>query len=93
MTIFALSSAPGQSGVAVFRISGPETGNIIKLITKSDLPSPRRAKLLKINNINNSRLIDEGIVLWFPAPNSYTGEDMAEIHLHGGKAVILAVQN
>ena len=53
MTIFALSSAPGQSGVAVFRISGPETGNIIKLITKSDLPSPRKAKLLKINNIRN----------------------------------------
>ena len=66
MTIFALSSAPGRSGVAVFRISGPETGNIIKLITKSDLPSPRKAKLLKINNINNSSLIDEGIVLWFP---------------------------
>ena len=51
MTIFALSSAPGQSGVAVFRISGPETGNIVKLITRSDLPSPRKAKLLKINNI------------------------------------------
>ena len=48
MTIFALSSAPGQSGVAVFRISGPETGNIIKLITNKDLPSPRKAKLLKI---------------------------------------------
>ena len=51
------------------------------------------ATLRKINNINTSELIDEGIILWFPAPNSYTGEDMAEIHIHGGKAVVLAVQN
>ena len=93
MTIFALSSAPGQSGVAVIRISGPETGNIIKLITKSDLPAPRKAKLLKINNINTSSLIDEGIVLWFPAPNSYTGEDMAELHVHGSRGVITEIQN
>ena len=93
MTIFALSSAPGQSGVAVFRISGPETGNIIKLITNNDLPSPRKAKLLKINNINNSSLIDEGIILWFPAPNSYTGEDMAELHVHGSRGVITEIQN
>ena len=93
MTIFALSSAPGQSGVAVIRISGPETGNIIKLITNKDLPPPRKAKLLKINNINNSSLIDEGIILWFPAPNSYTGEDMAELHVHGSRGVITEIQN
>ena len=93
MTIFALSSASGQSGVAVIRISGPETGEIIKLITNSELPTPRKAKLLKINNINNSRLIDEGIVLWFPAPNSYTGEDMAELHVHGSRGVIREIQN
>ena len=92
MTIFALSSASGQSGVAVIRISGPETGEIIKLITNSELPTPRKAKLLKINNINNSRLIDEGIVLWFPAPNSYTGEDMAELHVHGSRGVIKEIQ-
>ena len=93
MTIFALSSAPGQSGVAVIRISGPETGNIIKLITNKDLPPPRTAKLLKINNINNSSLIDEGIILWFPAPNSYTGEDMAELQVHGSRGVITEIQN
>ncbi len=93
MTIFALSSAPGQSGVAVIRISGPETGNIIKSITNKDLPPPRKAKLLKINNINNSSLIDEGIVLWFPGPNSYTGEDMAELHVHGSRGVITEIQN
>ena len=50
------------------------------------------AKFRKINNIDTSELIDEGIILWFPGPESYTGEDMAEIHVHGGKAVILAVQ-
>ena len=47
------------------------------------------ASLLKLNNINNSSLIDEGIVLWFPAPNSYTGEDMAELHVHGSRGVII----
>ena len=93
MTIFALSSATGQSGIAVFRISGSATSDIIKLITKKDLPPPRKAKLSKINNINNSKLIDEGIVLWFPGPNSYTGEDMAEIHVHGSRAVIIELQN
>ena len=66
---------------------------VIKLITNSDLPSPRKARLLKINNINNSRLIDEGIILWFPAPNSYTGEDMAELHVHGSRGVITEIQN
>ena len=93
MTIFALSSAPGQSGVAVFRISGPETKEILGCITNSPLPEPRKATLLKINNINNSMLIDEGIVLWFPGPNSYTGEDMAELHVHGSRGVIIEIQN
>tara|TARA_B100000963_G_scaffold65223_1_gene53407 strand:+ start:4313 stop:5536 length:1224 start_codon:yes stop_codon:yes gene_type:complete len=56
------------------------------------LPKARIATLRKIYNINTSELIDEGIILWFPGPQSYTGEDMAEIHIHGGKALILAVQ-
>ena len=51
------------------------------------------ATLRKINNINTSELIDEGIIIWFPGPESYTGEDMAEIHVHGGKAVVLALLN
>ena len=93
MTIFALSSGPGVSGVAIIRISGSQTSNILKMLTNKDLPKPRMATLRKINNINTSELIDEGIILWFPAPSSYTGEDMAEIHIHGGKAVVLAVQN
>ena len=93
MNIYALSSGPGISGVAVIRISGPDTKKIISEVTDGVFPKPRMATLRKINNINTSELIDEGIILWFPGPQSYTGEDMAEIHVHGGKAVILAVQN
>ena len=93
MNIYALSSGPGISGIAVIRISGKDTAEIIKTITQKPVPSARVATLRKINNINTSELIDEGIILWFPGPQSYTGEDMAEIHIHGGKAVILAVQN
>ena len=93
MTIYALSTGPGVSGVAIVRISGPEASNAIKLLTKKDLPSPRIATLRKINNINTSELIDEGIIIWFPGPESYTGEDMAEVHVHGGKAIVLALQN
>ena len=93
MTIYALSSGPGVSGVAVIRISGSETSKVIKSLTGNQIPRPRVATLRKINNINTSELIDEGIILWFPGPESYTGEDMAEIHVHGGKAIVLAVQN
>ena len=93
MTICALSSGSGQSGVAVLRISGSETKSLIEMITKKSLPPPRKASLLKLYNINTSSLIDEGIVLWFPAPNSYTGEDMAELHVHGSRAVISTLQN
>ncbi len=93
MTIFALSSGPGTAGVAIIRISGPEASNVIKSLTGKEIPEPRMATLRKINNINTSELIDEGIIIWFPGPESYTGEDMVEIHIHGGKAVILSVQN
>ncbi len=91
MTIYALSSGPGVSGIAVIRISGKETAKALKLLTGKKLPAPRVATLRKINKINNSELIDEGIILWFPGPGSYTGEDMAEIQVHGSKAVIDAL--
>jgi len=91
MTIYALSSGPGISGVAVIRISGKETSRILKLLTKKDLPKPRVATIKKIIDPNNLELIDEGIILWFPGPKSYTGEDMAELHVHGSKAVIYAI--
>ncbi len=92
MTIYALSSGPGISGVSIIRISGKDTAKVIKTLTGKEIPSPRRATLRKINNSNTSELIDEGIIIWFPGPESYTGEDMAEFHVHGGKAVVLAVQ-
>jgi len=91
MTIFALSSGPGKSGIAVIRVSGPETRKVIELLTNGPLPNPKLATLKKINKINTDELIDEGIILWFPAPQSYTGEDMAEFHVHGSKAVIEAI--
>ena len=91
MTIYALSSGPGISGIAVIRISGQDTSKAIELMTGKRVPKPRVATLRKINKINTSELIDEGIILWFPSPESYTGEDMAEIQVHGSKAVIDAI--
>ncbi len=93
MTIYALSTGPGISGIAVIRISGENTKKVIKLLTGKDIPEPRVATLRKINKINTSELIDEGIILWFPGPESYTGEDMAEIQVHGSKAVIDALHS
>ena len=93
MTIYALSSGPGISGVAVIRVSGKETISVIKVLTGKGLPRPRVATLRKINNSNTSELIDEGIILWFPGPQSYTGEDMVEFHVHGSKAVVAAIQS
>jgi len=93
MTIYALSSGPGVSGIAVIRISGQETSKAIELLTGKSVPKPRLATLRKINKINTSELIDEGIILWFPGPESYTGEDMAEIQVHGSKAVIDALHS
>ena len=91
MTIYALSSGAGLSGVAVIRISGSETEKVILTLTKKVLPTPRVATLRKIYSCKSNDLIDEGIIIWFPAPNSYTGEDMAEFHVHGSKAVIQAI--
>jgi tRNA modification GTPase len=91
MTIYSLSSGPGISGIAVIRVSGKETTNVIKLLTGQKLPEPRTVILRKIYKIHTNELIDEGIILWFPGPKSYTGEDMAEIQVHGSKAVIDAI--
>ncbi len=93
MTIYALSSGPGISGVAVIRLSGQDTSKVIQLLTGKEPPKPRVATLRKINKINTSELIDEGLILWFPGPESYTGEDMAEIQVHGSKAVVDALHS
>ncbi len=91
MTIYALSSGPGTSGVAVIRISGSKVKDVIISITKGTFPMPRVATFKKILKIKSKELIDEGIIIWFPGPNSYTGEDMAEIHVHGSIAVVQSI--
>ena len=93
MTIYALSSGPGISGIAVIRISGPETKIVIDKMTNEEIPAPRMATLRKLNKINTNELIDEAIIIWFPGPDSYTGEDMAEFHVHGSRAVIDAIHS
>ena len=93
MTIYALSSGPGVSGIAVIRISGQNTKKVIKNMTFSELPNPKIATFVKFKDPKTKETIDEGILLWFPAPNSYTGEDMAEFHVHGSKSVIDAIHS
>lgn len=85
-TIVALASGSGIAAVAVVRVSGPASGAVLEALT-GPLPTPRRATLRPIGRPP----IDRGLVLWFPAPASFTGEDMAEIQVHGGRAVVRAV--
>ena len=91
MTIYALSSGPGLAGISVIRVSGPNTEVIISKLTDKKLPKPRVATRRKFIKIKDNEVIDEGILIWFPAPNSYTGEDMAEFHVHGSRAVVNAI--
>ena len=93
MTIYALSSGPGISGIAVIRVSGEDTAEAVRKITGSKLPPPRVATLRKFNKNGGKELIDEGVIIWFPSPNSYTGEDLAEFHVHGSRAVINAMHS
>ena len=126
-TVFALATPAGRSGVAVIRISGPDSGAALRALTRQDPPPPRlaaRRKFWKPALVDNrtptltlprtgggdftehaspspdsgegrgggpSQMIDDGLVLWFPAPHSFTGEDVAEFHIHGGPAVIAAM--
>lgn len=89
-TIYALSSAPGRAGIAVIRLSGPEAGDAVAALTGGELPPPRVASLRKLKDAEGA-LIDEAIVLWFEGPQSFTGEDVAELHVHGGRAVLAAL--
>lgn len=86
-TIFALATAPGRAAVAVVRLSGPECRAVLTAIA-GRLPAPRRAALRRLVDPERGSLLDQALVLWFPAPASYTGEDGAELHLHGGVAVV-----
>ena len=87
-TIFALSSGAGRAGVAVLRLSGPESGAALKALGGSELPEPRRASLRPLRDPGSGAPLDRALLFWFPAPGSFTGEDMAEIHCHGGRAVV-----
>jgi tRNA modification GTPase len=93
MTIYALSTGPGISGLAVIRVSGKKTSEVVKKLTGGKLPKTRVATLRKFNKNGQKKLIDEGIVIWFPGPKSYTGEDLAEFHVHGSRAVIKAMHH
>src|SRR6478736_419817 len=89
-TIFALSSGRPPAAIAVVRLSGPRAGDAVKALA-GRLPEPRRAGLARVRDPDSGETIDEALALWFPGPNSETGEDMAEIQVHGGQAVIAAL--
>ncbi len=86
-TIFALSSGRPPAAIAVVRLSGPMSRFVIETLGRR-LPEPRRASLMKLREAGNSSDLDDALVLWLPGPGSETGEDMVELHLHGGKAVV-----
>lgn len=91
-TIYALSSGAPPAGIAVFRISGPKAGAVLMELRGGEgLPQPRKALRARLVDPNQREPLDDGLVIWFPGPNSYSGEDMAEIHVHGGPAVIGAI--
>jgi tRNA modification GTPase len=89
-TIFALASAPGRAAVAIVRLSGPGTAAALRALTGAR-PRTRRPSLKALKRPADAAPLDQALVLWFPKPHSYTGEDVAELHLHGGAAVIDAV--
>ena len=89
-TIFAVASGAARSAVAVVRISGPDVQSTLMSLT-GRMPQPRRATLMRLRDISCNEIIDEAIVLWFPAPASFTGEDCAELQVHGSRAIIAAL--
>ncbi|MBN4046553.1 tRNA uridine-5-carboxymethylaminomethyl(34) synthesis GTPase MnmE [bacterium AH-315-P15] len=86
-TIFALSTAPGRAGVAVVRVSGPQAGAALDALAGTRPPA-RLAQLREIHVPEDNEPLDRGLVIWFPAPQSFTGEDVAEFQVHGGRAVV-----
>jgi len=88
-TIFALSSGAPPAAIGVIRVSGPEAGAALQALA-GRLPAPRRASLATLHDAEGG-LLDQALVLWFPGPDTATGEDLAELHCHGGRAVIAAI--
>ena len=93
MNIYALSSGRGPSGIAIIRLSGKDTLKITELITKKKNINAKEINLCKFYNPSNGGLLDEGLLLLFPSPNSFTGDDLAEFHVHGSNAVITQFLN
>lgn len=89
-TIYALSTPPGKSGVAIVRVSGSHTRDALKAFGVATLPAPRVATLAALHGPDGA-LIDRALVMYFPSPHSFTGEDVAEFHVHGGRSVIRAL--
>lgn len=89
-TIFALASGAGRGAIAVLRISGKDSGRLVSGLA-GGLPPARMASLRRLRDPATGEALDDALVLWFPGPRSYTGEDSAELHLHGGPAVVAAV--
>lgn len=90
-TIFALATAPGRSGVAVVRVSGPAAATALTALTNRPLPMPRRSVRVRLRDPATGEALDDALVLRFAAPASFTGEDVVEFHLHGGRAVVAGV--
>lgn len=90
-TIVALATGAGRAGVAVIRLSGPAAGAALSALTARDLPKPRLATREAFCDPRTGVSLDDGLALWFPGPHSFTGEDVVELHIHGGPAVISAV--
>lgn len=89
-TIFALSSGTPPAGIAIVRVSGPQASEALTALSGA-IPPQRRARRAALLD-SDGNLLDDGLVLWFPGPNTVTGEDLAEFHLHGGRAVVAAVE-
>ena len=90
LTIYALASGKGRSGVAIIRVSGAGAGDAIAALA-GDLPRPRMASHRQFRNPGSGDLLDKGLVIWFPGPRSFTGEDVAEFHVHGSPSVVAAI--
>ena len=91
-TIFALSSGAPPAAIAIMRISGPAAFDILRGLS-GRLPPPRRASLCSLRSPETQEILDQALVLVFPGPDTATGEDLVELHLHGGRAVVCAVEN
>ena len=90
-TIFALASGGGKAGIAVYRISGPRACEVLDATAGLAPPPPRQARRIELRDPESGELIDDGLILWFPAPASYTGENVLEIQVHGGRGTHAAL--